>query len=252
MIVALMVLRGRTSRTGVAIIACCIATAIWAAATAFAPVLPAAVPALLDSVRLSAWLLFAVTLVAVHAESGSQIARPYLVVALIFCAAAIAIDLSALIVGPQPWVLYAQLLDRIGFGVFGLLAAENLWRNTAPIAALACVAGVPGARPAVRLRAVSVRGRHHHPRPGRSRPGARTRDRRRVHDTVAGAGDGAQPRVAGRHPRLAPGRAAHRHPDGQRLLSAGRSDRRHAAARVRWRLGAGRCSWRCCSAALSC
>ena len=132
MIVALMVLRGRTSRTGVAIIACCIATAIWAAATAFAPVLPAAVPALLDSVRLSAWLLFAVTLVAVHAESGSQIARPYLVVALIFCAAAIAIDLSALIVGPQPWVLYAQLLDRIGFGVFGLLAAENLWRNTAP------------------------------------------------------------------------------------------------------------------------
>ncbi len=127
-----MMLRGRTSRTGVAIVAGCAATALWAAGAALAGVLPAAVPALLDSVRLSAWLLFAVTLVAVHAEPGSKVARRYLIAALVFCAAAIAIDLWAWIVGPQPWALYTQLLDRIGFGVFGLLAAENLWRNTAP------------------------------------------------------------------------------------------------------------------------
>ena len=127
----LMVLRGRTSRTGAAIIACCFASAAWAAATATAEILPVGVPALLDSVRLSAWLLFAVALVTIHAGDGSEVGRRYLVVAAIFCAAAIAIDLWTLIHGPNLVTAYAQLLVRVGFGVFGLLTVENLWRNTA-------------------------------------------------------------------------------------------------------------------------
>jgi putative PEP-CTERM system histidine kinase len=127
----LMVLRGRTSRTGVAIIGCCLASAAWAAATATAAVLPAGVPALLDSVRLSAWLLFAVALVTVHASQDSEVGRHYLVAAAIFCAAAIAIDLWTLIIGADLSTLYAQLLIRVGFGVFGLLTVENLWSNTA-------------------------------------------------------------------------------------------------------------------------
>jgi putative PEP-CTERM system histidine kinase len=126
-----MVVRGRTSRTGVAIIGCCLASAAWAAATAAVGVLPVGVPALFDSVRLSAWLLFAVALVTVHAGDGSEVGRPYLVAAAIFSAAAIAIDLWTLAVGADISTLYAQLLVRVGFGVFGLLTIENLWRNTA-------------------------------------------------------------------------------------------------------------------------
>ncbi len=127
----LMVLRGRTSRIGVAIIGCCFASAAWAAATAVAAVLPAGVPTLLDSVRLAAWLLFAVALVTGHAGEGSEVGRRYLVAAAIFCAAAIALDLWTLCVGVELSTLYARLLVRVGFGVFGLLTIENLWRNTA-------------------------------------------------------------------------------------------------------------------------
>ena len=127
----LMVLRGRTSRTGVAIIGCCLASAAWAAATAATGALPVGVPALFDSVRLSAWLLFAVALVTVHASDGSEVGRRYLVAAAVFCAAAIAIDLWTLTLGGDIATLYAQLLVRVGFGVFGLLTIENLWRNTA-------------------------------------------------------------------------------------------------------------------------
>ena len=42
-----------------------------------------------------------------------------------------AIDLWTLTLGPDLLALYAQLLVRVGFGVFGLLTIENLWRNTA-------------------------------------------------------------------------------------------------------------------------
>jgi putative PEP-CTERM system histidine kinase len=126
-----MVLRGRTSRTGVVIIGCCLGSAAWAAATAAAGVLPVGVPALLDSVRLSAWLLFAVALVTVHAGEGSEVGRRYLVAAAIFCASAIVLDLWTLIFGANITALYSQLLVRVGFGVFGLLTIENLWRNTA-------------------------------------------------------------------------------------------------------------------------
>ena len=67
-----MILRGRTSRTGVAIIGCCLSTAAWAAATATGGVLPLGIPALLDSFRLSAWLHCAVALFTVHASEGFE------------------------------------------------------------------------------------------------------------------------------------------------------------------------------------
>jgi putative PEP-CTERM system histidine kinase len=127
-----MVSRGRTSRTGLAILGCCLASAAWAAATAAAGILPAAVPAVLDSVRLSAWFLFGVALVTARAGDGSDVGPRYLVGALIFCAIAMAIDFRALAHGPDLWGRYAQLLVRVGFGVFGLLTIENLWRNTEP------------------------------------------------------------------------------------------------------------------------
>lgn len=131
LLVALMVLRGRTSRTGVAILGCCLASAIWAGATAGG--VPFAALALLDSARLSAWLLFAVALVTIRAGDGSGIGRGYIVGALAFCLAAVANDGSVLVLEPDaPGLYFSQLLIRIGFGVAGLLTVENLWRNTEP------------------------------------------------------------------------------------------------------------------------
>ena len=132
LIVVLMVLRGPTSRIGLAIIGCCLASAVWAMAAVAAPVLPGVVSALLDTLRLSAWLLFGVALVTARARDGSGIGRRYLAAALVFCAAAFAIDLRAVVFAPDVAGVYAELLVHVGFGVFGLLTIENLWRNTEP------------------------------------------------------------------------------------------------------------------------
>ncbi len=126
-----MLLRGRTSRTGLAIIGCCIASALWAAAMAGAAVFPVGVLMLLDGVRLSAWLLFAVTLVTAGGDVG--LGRRYLVFAVVFCAVAIGNDAWVLAANLGSTGVYtSQILVRVGFGVFGLLTTENLWRNTEP------------------------------------------------------------------------------------------------------------------------
>ncbi len=127
-----MLLRGRTSRTGAAIIGCCLASAAWAGATAAAGLAPSPVLPVLDSVRLSAWLLFAISLVTAGFGQGSARRRYYLAAAGTFCLAAIAIDLDALIASAGDRLAFMQILMRIGFGVLGLLTVENLWRNTDP------------------------------------------------------------------------------------------------------------------------
>jgi putative PEP-CTERM system histidine kinase len=127
-----MVLRGRTSRVGVAIIICCLASAGWAAAVAAFALVPPAVSAVLDSLRLSAWLLFAVWLVTAGAADSPERRRGYRVAAALYCGLAIAIDVTALIGGLGDSQRLAQVLVRIGFGVLGLLTIENLWRNTDP------------------------------------------------------------------------------------------------------------------------
>jgi putative PEP-CTERM system histidine kinase len=128
-----MILRGRTSKTGLAIIGCCLASVAWAAATAASARLPIVGLALLDSIRLSAWLLFAVTLVTIRAGDGSGLGRLYLFVTLAFCVAAIVNDAYLLFVDSTTAGFNAsQLLVRIGISVIGLLTIENLWRNTDP------------------------------------------------------------------------------------------------------------------------
>jgi putative PEP-CTERM system histidine kinase len=130
-VIVLMILRGRTSKTGLAILGCCLASVAWAAATAASGALPVAVLAPLDSVRLSAWLLFGVTLVTRRAGGGSGLGRLYLLGALAFCIAAVVNDGYLFVLNPAASGWYtSQLLVRIGFGVLGLLAVENLWRNT--------------------------------------------------------------------------------------------------------------------------
>ena len=147
-----MILRGRTSKTGLAIIGCCLASVAWAAATAASARLPIAGLALLDSVRLSAWLLFAVTLVTIRAGDGSGLGRLYLFGILAFCVAAIANDAQLLFVDPTTSGFNtSQLLVRIGFGVIGLLTIENLWRNTEPQQTVARLAAVSRSRWSLRL-----------------------------------------------------------------------------------------------------
>ena len=133
LVIALMILRGRTSKAGLAIIGCCLASTAWAAATAITADQPIAGLAVLDSIRLSAWLLFGVALVTIQSADGAGLGRLYLFGALAFCVAAIANDAHLLVVDPTASGFYtSQLLVRIGFGVVGLLTIENLWRNVEP------------------------------------------------------------------------------------------------------------------------
>ena len=128
-----MILRGRTSKAGFAIIGCCLTSTAWAAATAITADQPIAGLAVLDSIRLSAWLLFGVGLVRIQSADGAGLGWLYLFGTLAFCVAAIANDAHLLVVDPTASGFYtSQLLVRIGFGVIGLLTIENLWRNTEP------------------------------------------------------------------------------------------------------------------------
>jgi putative PEP-CTERM system histidine kinase len=128
-----MIIRGRTSKTGLAILGCCLASVAWAGATAATPEGPVSVLAPFDSVRLSAWLLFGVALVTRRNDDSSRLGRLYFFGALTFCVAAVGYDGYLLVVNPAETAWHTpQLLVRIGFGVLGLLAVENLWRNTEP------------------------------------------------------------------------------------------------------------------------
>ena len=62
-LIALMLLRGRVSGPGALIIGACALTAAWAADLAMPGFLPRAASAVLDSLRLSAWLILMVTLI---------------------------------------------------------------------------------------------------------------------------------------------------------------------------------------------
>ena len=107
---------------------------------------------------------------------------------------------------------------RIGFGVAGLLTIENLWRNTErtrrwhvwPLCL--AVGGLFAYELFLFSDAFITLGRVD---PGLALGRAIVAG---IHGAAAGAGDGAQPRVAGRHPCLPPGRAAHGHAWRERLF----------------------------------
>jgi putative PEP-CTERM system histidine kinase len=128
LLLALMSLRGRTSRTGALIAVCCAISALWALLSAFRGVIPARAPELVDSLRLSAWLWFAGALIWPRASGPG---RGCLLGATILCAATIGYDLRLLFVDADA-ARYHPLRDllRTALDVAGLLAVENLWRNT--------------------------------------------------------------------------------------------------------------------------
>jgi putative PEP-CTERM system histidine kinase len=130
LLIALVGLRGRTSGTGIVIAFCCGISAVWAALSAFTGVVSARLPDLLDSLRLSAWLWFMGALILPRASPAG---RTCLVGATIICAVTVGYDVRLLFIDPD--VLRFEPLRyllRIALDVAGLLAVENLWRNTLP------------------------------------------------------------------------------------------------------------------------
>lgn len=130
-LIALMLARGRVSGPGVAIAAACAVTALWAADLAMPGLLPAAAGAVLNNLRLSAWLILTVALVGLQdARRGRSTLLP-LLLAIGFCAVVVGFDL-ALLIGDRPAAGASTRLGEFlhaGFGVGGLLATENLLRN---------------------------------------------------------------------------------------------------------------------------
>jgi putative PEP-CTERM system histidine kinase len=130
-LIVLMLLRGRISGPGVAIIGACALTVAWAADLAMPEFLPRGASAVLDSLRLSAWLILMVTLIGLRDQRRYGSASLPLLLAIAFCV--VVVGYEAAILGLDPatvdatWRLHDFL--RVSLGVAGLLAAENLLRN---------------------------------------------------------------------------------------------------------------------------
>ena len=129
-LIALMLLRGRISGPGIAIIGACALTATWAAAVAMPGLVPGSASAILDSLRLSAWLILMVALIGLRETRRSSPPLP-LVAAVGFCVLVVGSELAIFAVGTPAAEVTRHLHDflRVGLGVGGLLAAENLLRN---------------------------------------------------------------------------------------------------------------------------
>ena len=130
LLIALMLVRGKVSGAGLAIIGACASTAAWATAAAFEDLLPLGLIPILDALRLSAWLIIAVMLIGMrNKRDGGVVSLPFLL-AIGFCS--VVVGYEGLIVATNTGAGPALRLDdylRVGLGVAGLLAAENLLRN---------------------------------------------------------------------------------------------------------------------------
>jgi len=130
-LIALMLLRGRISGPGVAIIGACALTVAWAADLAMPGFLPGSASAILDSLRLSAWLILMVTLIGLRDQRPYGSASLPLLLTIGFCVVVVGYEVAVLGVDATTvgatWRLHDFL--RGGLGVAGLLAAENLLRN---------------------------------------------------------------------------------------------------------------------------
>jgi putative PEP-CTERM system histidine kinase len=131
-LIALMLLRGRISGPGIAILAACVLTAIWSADLAFAGLLPESARIVLDGLRLSAWLIVLAMLIGMRDQGrGRSLSLPF-VLTVGFCLAVAISDTVLVFLEPsfKNGALHGlHDLLRVGLGVAGLLATENLLRN---------------------------------------------------------------------------------------------------------------------------
>lgn len=134
-LIALMLLRQRISGPGFAILAACVLTAAWSANLAFSGLLPGGASTILDNLRLSAWLIVLGMLIGMRDQRrGRSLSLPF-VLTVGFCLAVTISDTILLVIEPSPETGKLRGLHdllRVGIGIAGLLATENLLRNADP------------------------------------------------------------------------------------------------------------------------
>jgi putative PEP-CTERM system histidine kinase len=131
LLIVLALLQGRVSGVGVALLGASALTAMWSAALAIPLPMTGSIGNLLDSLRLSAWLILMVGLVGPRSTAQIHTSSLPFRLGIGFSIILVAYEVIALIkYGTSPPEL-ARLRDffRIGCGIAGLLAVENLWRN---------------------------------------------------------------------------------------------------------------------------
>jgi putative PEP-CTERM system histidine kinase len=130
-LIGLVVLRGRISGIGIVFTTGAALTALWAANLAAPGYIPAIVGSVLDSMRLSFWLLLMVALVRFRDGGSDKAGFIAILLASAFCVSVVGYEFALAIAGTTegpPRHLHDVL--RVGLGVAGLLAAENLLRNS--------------------------------------------------------------------------------------------------------------------------
>ena len=129
-LIALVALRGRLSGIGIAFSLGAALTALWAANLTIPGYLPFAAGSVLDSLRLSCWLILMVALVRRRNASSRRTNAAALLLAAAFCLLVVGYEI-ALAIAKTAEDAPDHLRDvlRVGLGVVGLLAAENLLRN---------------------------------------------------------------------------------------------------------------------------
>ena len=130
-LIALMLLQRRVSGPGIAILAACVLTAVWSADLAFSRVLPRGAGTILDGFRLLAWLIVLGMLIGMRDQRrGRSLSMPF-VLTVGFCLAVAISDTVLVFIEASDDRALRGLHDllRVGIGVAGLLATENLLRN---------------------------------------------------------------------------------------------------------------------------
>src|SRR3954447_6187954 len=134
-LIALMLLRQRMSGSAFAILAACVLTAAWGADLGFLELLPKGARTILDDLRLSAWLILLGMLIGMRDQRrGRSLSLPFVLI-VGFCLA-VAISDTVLVLAEPSFDRGAlgglHDLLRVGIGIAGLLATENLLRNADP------------------------------------------------------------------------------------------------------------------------
>jgi len=130
-LIVLMLLRGRSSGFGAILIGAGAINGLWAADLALPGLFPDGVSGILDSLRLSAWVIVAVALVALRAGGKNPLVFLPLLGGVVFSAILVGTKVGMWLeagLGSEAETQINSVL-HIALSVGGLLAVENLLRN---------------------------------------------------------------------------------------------------------------------------